>query len=33
VEGFTSVLAALDIEVERAADGTLVLRKKMSVSR
>ncbi len=34
VEGFASVLAAtLDIEVEHAADGALVLRKKSSTSR
>lgn len=34
VEGFASVVAAtLDIEVEHAADGALVLRKKTSTSR
>ncbi len=34
VEGFASVVAAtLDIEVEHAADGSLVLRKKTSTSR
>lgn len=34
VEGFANVLATtLDVEVERAADGALVLRKKTSTSR
>ena len=34
VDGFASVLAAtLDIDVERATDGALVLRKKKSDSR
>jgi len=34
VEGFASVVAAtLDIEVEHAVDGALVLRKKTSTSR
>lgn len=34
VEGFTQVLATtLDLDVERAADGTIVLRRKNSVSR
>lgn len=34
VEGFTQVLATtLDLDVERAADGTIMLRRKISVSR
>jgi transmembrane sensor len=34
LEGFTQVLATtFDLEVERAADGTIILRKKNSISR
>jgi ferric-dicitrate binding protein FerR (iron transport regulator) len=34
VEGFTQLLATtFDLDVERATDGTLVLRRKKAVSR